>query len=454
MATGRRDEPSTVYRWYVVLLLLLVSIFAYIDRVVFALLIDPLKTDLRISDTQAGALVGLAFTISYAFAGLAFGRIVDKSRRNVVLGVALAGWSLFTMLSGFTAGVASLFLARCGVGIGESAVNPASIAIISSSFPRERVSYGLSVFAIGIYGGGGLAIVLGGQLAAYLTSLGPISVFGSHIAVWRLVFVCVGAPGMLLAPVVWLTVQDQRSTPKPGIQGTAHLRSATSLRAVFTYARNQGSLYPLLFGGLIAFSFYSYAVQGWLPAMLSRTYGLTPREISIYYGIPYLVCGVAGALIAGATIRWFDSRHRRDSTVLVCQWTTILAFVPAILGPLSHSPEVAIACVVTVIFLAAIQHSTAFTTYVLVTPEGMRGQVIAAHVMALNVFSGTLGGIVVGLLSDHVFGGARLGRGLSVVAAIGMPTAALLFSLLRPVYRAAIADQLALSELTVPSEQM
>jgi sugar phosphate permease len=106
MATGRRDEPSTVYRWYVVLLLLLVSIFAYIDRVVFALLIDPIKTDLRLSDTQAGALVGLALTISYAFAGL-----------------ALAGWSLFTMLSGFTARVALLFLARCGVGIGQLALN-------------------------------------------------------------------------------------------------------------------------------------------------------------------------------------------------------------------------------------------------------------------------------------------------------------------------------------------
>jgi F0F1-type ATP synthase assembly protein I len=218
---------------------------------------------------------------------------------------------------------------------------------------------------------------------------------------------------------------------------------ALSLREVLNYVRKQGALYPLVFGGLIAFSFNMYAIQSWFPALLSRTYGLTPRQISIFYGVPYLVGGVAGALIAGAIIRFLDSRGRTDSSVLVCQWTTILALVPAILGPLSHRPAVAIACATTVIFLAAIQHSTAFTTYVLVTPEGMRGQIIAAHVMAMNVFSATLSGIVVGLLSDHVFGAARLGSGLSVVGILGMPIAAVLYSLLRPVYRNAVARQLA-----------
>jgi MFS family permease len=195
MSVDSGEQLSNAYRWYVVILLLCVSILAYIDRIVFALLIDPIKTDLHISDTQAGVLVGLAFSLSYAVAGLALGRIVDRHKRNIVLGVALAVWSCFTMLSGFTVGVTLLFLARCGVGIGESAVNPASIAIIGSSFPRDRVSYGLSTFSVGIYGGGGLAIILGGQLSAYLTSFGPISIFGSPIAVWRLVFICVGVPG-------------------------------------------------------------------------------------------------------------------------------------------------------------------------------------------------------------------------------------------------------------------
>jgi hypothetical protein len=127
--------------------------------------------------------------------------------------------------------------------------------------------------------------------------------------------------------------------------------------------------------------------------------------------------------------------------VIICQWTTLLATLPAIFGPLSHNAVGAIACAGIVIFLAAMQHSTVFTTYVLVTPEGMRGQIIAAHVLAMNLFSATLSSLAVGWLSDHVFGGARLGRGLAVVAVIGMPVAAVLYFLLGPVYRRAIANQ-------------
>jgi MFS family permease len=443
MSVDTREQLSNAYRWYVVILLLSVSILAYVDRIVFALLIDPIKTDLHISDTQAGVLVGLAFGLSYAVAGLALGRIVDRHKRNIVLGAALAVWSCFTMLSGFTVGVTLLFLARCGVGIGESAVNPASIAIIGSSFPRDRVSYGLSTFTVGIYGGGGLAIILGGQLSAYLTSFGPISIFGSPIAVWRLVFICVGVPGLLLAPLVILTIRDRRDKPNPSRSAVEIRRSGPSVRDVFAYACNQGALYPLLFGGLIAFGFYIYAIQGWIPAMLSRTYGLTSHQISIFYGVPYLTGGVSGALLAGPIIHYLEARGRTDSPVLICQWASLLALAPAILGPLAHNATVAIACTTAVILLAAIQQSAAFSSYVLVTPEGMRGQVTATYVLLMNVIAGTLGGIVVGILSDHVFGAGRLGSGISVVALIGLPTAALLFSLLRPVYRRAVAKQLA-----------
>jgi MFS family permease len=449
MSIDSKDQLSTAYRWYVVILLLCVSILAYIDRIVIALLIDPMKKDLRITDTEAGVIVGLAFSLSYAIAGMALGRIVDRHRRNIVLGVALAIWSCFTMLSGFTVGVTMLFLARCGVGIGESAVNPASIAIIGSSFPRDKVSYGLSTFAVGIYGGGGLAIILGGQLSSYLTSLGPISIFGSPVAVWRLVFACVGLPGLLLTPLVMLTIRDRRSIRNaPPFAAEAKPPSA-SVRDVLAYARRQGALYPLLFGGLVAFGFYTYAIQGWIPTMLSRSYGLTPHQISMFYGIPYLLGGVSGALLAGPIIRYLAARGRTDGPVLICQWTSILTLVPAILGPIAHSATVAITCTIAVIFLAAIQQSNAFSSYVLVTPEGMRGQVTATHVLVMNVIAGTLGGVLVGVLSDHVFGAGRLGNGISLVALIGIPTAVILFSLLRPIYRRAVAKELAPAKTSV-----
>lgn len=431
--------PSARYQWYVVFLLLAVSMCAYIDRLVVGLLIDPIKHELQISDTSAGVLVGLAFTLSYALMGLPLGRLVDRRPRNIVLGLALVLWSSCTMASGLAGTFWLIFIARIGVGAGEAAVNPSALSLIGSLFPRERVSLALSVFAVGIYGGGGLAIILGGQLTAYLSSIGPVMFLGEHMSVWRLIFLCVGLPGMFLAVLVIFTIRDRWRGE------TAAAESSMSVKETMDYLRRSGRLYPLLFLALGAFAFYTYALQGWYPAMLSRTYKLTPHEISLWYGIPYLIFGVSGAASAGPFVNWLRRRGHADATLLVGLGTTVLAFVPAVISPLMPTAFGCLACIAVVIYLAALQQSTGFSILVLVTPPHMRGVVAALYVLTLNMTSGAFGAVLVGVMADHIFGATGLGYGIIVIAIVGMPLAAVCFMISRPVYRHAV-ERLALAE--------
>ena len=161
------------YEWYVVLVCMLAYIFSFVDRQILALMIEPIKRDLDLSDTQFSLLHGLAFSLFYAFMGIPIALLADRYSRPRIIAIGVAFWSLATAVCGLSRNFAQMFLARIGVGVGEAALSPATYSMLSDMFPRDRLGRAVGVYSIGSFIGGGLAFLIGGYVINLLKAWTP-----------------------------------------------------------------------------------------------------------------------------------------------------------------------------------------------------------------------------------------------------------------------------------------
>ena len=130
--------PNPTLAWFAVAVLMVAYTSSFIDRQILTLLVDPIRRDLTISDTQFSLLAGIAFSLFYTLMGLPLARLSDRGSRRMIVLVGVAVWSLMTVACGFAASFWGLFAARIGVGIGEATLSPAAYSLISDYFPPER----------------------------------------------------------------------------------------------------------------------------------------------------------------------------------------------------------------------------------------------------------------------------------------------------------------------------
>src|SRR5712691_1532753 len=201
---SRAKEATLGYAWYVVLVLMVCYTLSFIDRQILSLLVGPIKRDLGITDTRVGLLQGLAFALFYTLLGLPMGRFADRGSRRNLIALGVFFWSLMTAVCSVARSFWSLFFARMGVGVGEATLAPSAFSLISDYFPRERLGTALSIYAMGIFIGSGLALIVGGTVVGAVTHLPAIDlpVLGT-IASWRLTFLIVGLPGLLVGLILY-----------------------------------------------------------------------------------------------------------------------------------------------------------------------------------------------------------------------------------------------------------
>jgi MFS family permease len=190
--------PSKSTAWRMVGILLIASMFAYLDRAIITLLLPMIRADLAINDTQFSLLQGLAFVITFALAALPMGWIADRFARNWLIAIGVAGWSAATVMCGLADTFTELFIARMGVGLGEACLAPAAVSLIADSFPRERRGLVIGVMSVGTPLGSGIAKVIGGLTLALIGGA-SVMVFSVVLEPWQAVFVIVGLPGLLVA---------------------------------------------------------------------------------------------------------------------------------------------------------------------------------------------------------------------------------------------------------------
>ena len=273
---------------YALAVLTFINLFNYVDRWIVAALLEPIKHELGLSDTQLG-LIASGFIVVYAIASPIFGTLGDKKKRPPLIAIGVGIWGIATGLAGFARGFTSLFIARSTVGVGEAAYGTIAPAILSDEFPYEKRGRVMAVFFSAIPIGSALAYVLGGLAEKY---------FG-----WRAAFWIAGFPGLLLAILI-LFVRDpprgQNDARVERVSGNAYLhllRNVPYLTTVLGYAA-----YTFALGGL------GY----WMPAFLERTRGMSRTDATVTFGTIVVVTGFLGTFLGGWLGDYFLRRTKQS----------------------------------------------------------------------------------------------------------------------------------------------
>lgn len=382
----RASEPpaSTGYRNYVLGVLLVVYLLSAVDRQILGVLIEPIKADLKLSDTQMGLLSGLAFGLLYATMALPLSRVADRWSRRSLIGICVVIWSLATGFCGLSHNFLQLFAARVVVGTGEAGASPASHSLIADYFPPERRATAFGIYSIGISAGAGLGLALGGYLA---------SLFG-----WRGAFVAVAIPGLLVALIVRLTVREPRRGAIEGADAGAVPSFGQSVRVFW---RN-GPLVAASFG--LGFSVFCFqAMLNWLPSFLARYHAMAPFEVGAKMGPTVAIFGTAGVLIGGILADWV-SKGNPVRAFRVMAVSSLLVLPAGLLVLFAQSQVALFAALGATIFLITSVSGPTFAMVQNLSPIPLRGFSSAMLGLIAIVLGNAFGPFVAGALSDILAG--------------------------------------------------
>jgi len=417
----RAPEPGNppIATWRtaaLVIVLLIFCVFAVIDRSVIAMLVDPIKHSLGISDTQIALLMGIAYAAAYALGGLPMGYLVDKKPRKWILYFAVTFWGLAEAACGIPGGFAWLFLARMAVGLGEAPLHPSAHSIIADTVPKRRLATVMSIYSGGNLIGTGFALIIGGWIVNSLLHHSSIDVpLLGKVAPWQFAFIITGLPGLALA----LLILPFREPPR------THVSSATqgTWGELFAFLRLRWQVLlclSIVFGGM---NIVNGGLIKWQPAYLSRFYHLNPKQYGFALGIIDATSAVAGLIVSGWLVdRWFV-RGRLDAHLSYYLWAIVLTSPIVFYGLVSANLTIflisaVVAKSVTVNFLGL-----AAAQVQLIAPPRLRGRLSGLYFMMIIALLGsTFGALVPALISDHVLHDEiRIGRSLAMTLAIFAP---------------------------------
>lgn len=367
------------------LLLLLVYIFNFVDRQIVGILAVPIKADLGLTDTQLGLMIGLAFALFYTGLGIPIAWLADRRSRVKIIAISLGLWSLFTALCGLAQNFWQIFAARMGVGVGEAGGVAPSYSLIADYFPPERRARALAIFSFGIPIGSALGLFLGGWIADAVN--------------WRAAFVAVGLTGLLLVPLVWFGIKEPERGGYDRPAGTQPEPAPPLLQVAALLARKPS--FWLLSIGAASGSIMGYGLFAWLPSVLVRSFGFDLVGASVFYGSIVLVGGLAGVWLGGAIGDRVGAANR-GAYALVPAIAFIIA-APLFAGALFSSSIVAtfflflipqaLALAWLGPVLAAIQH---------IVPPTMRATASASFLFINNLIGIGFGIPFLGYISDQL----------------------------------------------------
>lgn len=405
--------------WIAVFILMLAYVCSFVDRYIVNLLVEPMKADMGLNDTQVSLLLGASFALFYSILGIPLGRLADVYSRKKLVAIGIGLWSLMTAICGLTKNYVQLFLARMGVGVGEAALSPAAYSIISDYFPKEKLATAIAVYSLGIYLGSGLAYAGGGYLIDQLIALEAIDlpVFGSIYA-WQLVFIIVGLPGLLLVLLVGLIKEPQR-------KDAAASTEVIPLSAVWQYLRQEGRLFFLLCAGFACFYIAVYATSTWIPTYLMRIHQMERQTVGLVTGIGLLVLPAIGVLASAQVADRWTRQGVPKAKIRWSFWATLL-FIPAtVIYPLMPTATSTLYALIPYGILVSATVGVAAAAVQEIMPNRMRGVASALLILAQNLLGLTLGPTGVALLTDYVFQDDQaLGWSLLLIAVLSLSLAA------------------------------
>jgi len=372
---------SKTYTRYVLGVLVVVYVFNFIDRQILAILAPAIKDELLLSDTQIGALSGVAFGIFYATLGIPIARLADRYSRVSIISICLSIWSLMTAFSGLATNFVQLLIARIGVGIGEAGGSPPSHSLLADYFAPGKRATALGIYALGVP----IGILFGNLAGGWIGEI-----FG-----WRQAFFLVGLPGIILAIILKLTVKEPPrgySEEKPADTTTVPFRTVVKTMWGFKSFK-----YIALGAGTQAF--VGYGAIAWMPSFLVRAHDLSIGEvgtalgliIGFFGGIGTLLSGVIGDKLGAKSVKYY---------MLVPAYGFLIA-VPAGAAVFLVDDLYLVLAIYTIpAFLVNLYTGPTFAMTQSLAPLAMRAAASALLLFIINIIGLVFGPTTVGIISD------------------------------------------------------
>ena len=390
------DARAIRLRGWTLGLLTLVYFFSFMDRYILSILLEQIKADLTLTDTQLGLLSGFAFALFYATLGIPVAWLADRASRRNIIAVALALWSAMTALCGTATNFTQLLLFRIGVGVGEAGSSPPSHSIIADLYPPEKRAGAMAIYATGVVLGGGFGTIIGGVIA---------SAYG-----WRWAMAAVGLPGIVLAIVVRLVmVEPRRGLSDPGgvPQNPAPMPSlGDGLKSLAACAPAIHLIMAVTITSLVG-----YATANFGPSYLQRSFGMTLLQISLIYAPAIAITGTLGGIIGGRIADALGRKHGLHVQAWFVAALKLAALPFTVLFYFTYSLPLGLAAILISYVLASSYLGPSFALIQGLAPTRMRAVWAAITLLVINLIGLGLGPSITGLLSDlykPVFGAESL----------------------------------------------
>ena len=394
---------------------------------IVGLLVDQIKADLDITDTQVSLIQGLSFAIFFTLASIPIGRLIDRVHRTKAVAAGITAWSLATVACGQASSFIGLFIARMGVGVGEAVLSPAAYSIIADSFPRRRLGLAMGLFGLGSATGAGLAFMIGGAVVALVAQADTmvLPLFG-EVRPWQFAFIIAGLPGLLIA-LAFFFIPDPRPLEQQHTGQPVPKAEALPWSAVRAELRSKSRFYWSVFGGVAAVNLSVLGTVNWLPAMYMRGFG-TDLSTTGYIAGAMLIAGGLLGMVGGGAVMDRIGGGVPSARLRFCAMAVGLAAIPAMAFPLV--PDIWLAGLLFVAFFTAAAAVVSAAPSVLqeIAPAGMRATIAAAYVFVINAVGIGLGPSVTAALADAFFaGGDGIRNAMAIVAPFGYAIGAALF---------------------------
>ena len=390
--SGAQSKPGARLQLVRLVLVTLAYTSNFVDRIVLGILVAPIKADLHLTDTELGLLGGTAFALFYTALGIPVGWLADRVNRVWIVTAALACWSAFTAATGMAHSFAALFLARLGVGVGEAGGVAPAYSLIADYFVPAKRARALAFYSLAIPVGSALGYLFGGYLATAFN--------------WRLAFLLLGAIGLVLAPLLFITIRE----PLRGMHDAAHAASPKpTLREVWAQLAAKPSFWLLSFGAACG-SIMGYGLLFWLPSFFIRSYGMTLLEVSRLLGALLLLGGIPGVLLGGYLADRYGVRNRRMYALVPA--VAFLCILPCyVIGTSLPMGRMAFVFFLIPSALQLLWLGPVIAAIQQLVPATMRAVASAIFLFINNLLGLGLGALLIGFASDLLtarFGNAAL----------------------------------------------
>ena len=390
VATAVHARPmSERYTWFVLGILTLAQTCHGIDRAIIGLVLEPVGREFGLSDRERGVLAGLAYGLSFSVTAIPFGIAVDRYSRRKLMTFALSMWSGATALCACATGFWSLLIGRAAVGMAEAGGSPTGMSLLSDYFDERRRATAIGIWYISSGLGLSIAFFVGGWLIQHHG--------------WRAAFLAAGLPGLVLSPVLFLTVREP-------VRGHAELRPDQHVVPGTSLRQRIGTLVarPGLMHCIVAIVFIAtgiYGMSSWVTSFLMRSHGVAIKDAGMIVAIAYGVLGSAGGIAAGFAADWLNRRRGGFDPARTALLGAFIPVATAISGVAAMSVASLPVCILFLFlcgFFSASYNGPIYAVIVTIAGPKLRGLAVSMVQFGANLIGVSVGAYLIGAISQYV----------------------------------------------------